>query len=157
MPAEDSEKRCRCLAISRCWPLQSSSIGEVSTTGVKQLTPKECQQVAVDLILMRRREAVRRSRIVDFLRALNEPGRFPRRVFDRNDLVVLTVQDERWYVELFQILRLVRFRECLDTFVGVLETSLHAPEAKLRQDSRRGIGPGPVGAIEKHCQVLVEL
>src|SRR5262249_26682339 len=43
-----------------------------------RLASEEGQQVGVDLILMRRREAVRRPRIVDLLRALDEPGRFLR-------------------------------------------------------------------------------
>ena len=71
---------------------------------------------------MRGREAVGRAWIVDFLGALDQPGRLLRRVFDRNDLVIFTVQDQRWHIELFQVLRLVRFRERFDAFVGVLET-----------------------------------
>ena len=66
------------------------------------------------------------------------------------------MQDQRWHIELFQVLRLVRFRECLDAFVGVLETGLHAPEPKLLQDALRDVGTRPVGPIKKHCQVLVE-
>jgi hypothetical protein len=37
------------------------------------------------------REAVGRAWIVDFLGALDQPGRLLRRVFDRNDLVIFTV------------------------------------------------------------------
>src|SRR5262245_8980969 len=40
---------------------------------------------------MRGREAVGRAWIVDFLGALDQPGRLLRRVFDRNDLVIFTV------------------------------------------------------------------
>src|SRR5947209_16582200 len=54
----------------------------------RRLAPEEGQQIGVDLILMRGREAVRRARIVDFLRALDDPGRFLRRVLDGNDLIV---------------------------------------------------------------------
>ena len=74
-------------------PARCSSISpdEVSP---QHLGSQERQQVGVDLILMRGREAVRRARIVDFLRALDEPGRFLRRVLDGNDLVVLTVHDQ---------------------------------------------------------------
>jgi hypothetical protein len=58
------------------------------------LAPEEGQQVGVELVLMGRGEAMRRARIVDLLRALDEPGRFPGRVIDGNDLVVLAVQDQ---------------------------------------------------------------
>ena len=61
---------------------------------LQRLGSEEGQQVSVDLILMRGSEAVRRARIVDFLRALDESGRFHRRVLDGNDLVVLAVHDQ---------------------------------------------------------------
>src|SRR3546814_9925493 len=60
----------------------------------------ESEQIGVDLVLMRGREAVRRARIVDFLRTLDEPGRFLRRVLDRDDLVVLPVHNQGRNVEL---------------------------------------------------------
>jgi len=71
--------------------------------------------------------AVWRARIVDFLRAFDQLRGFLRRVFDGNDLIVFPVQDERWYVEFFQILRLIRLRKRLDAFVGVQQAGLHAP------------------------------
>jgi len=39
---------------------------EASATGAEELAPEEGQQVGVELILMRGREAVRRGRIVYF-------------------------------------------------------------------------------------------
>src|SRR6266498_2695268 len=54
------------------------------------LAPEEGEQVGVELILVGGGEAVWRARIVDFLRTLDEPGRFPGRVIDVDDLVVLT-------------------------------------------------------------------
>src|SRR5882724_6624539 len=115
-------------AYPRCWPLLSSSIGETSVTGAEELAPEEGQQVGVDLILMRGREAVRRARIVDFLGALDEPGRFLRRVLDGNDLIVLTVHDQGWDIELLEVPGEIGLGECLDALVGVLEAGLHAPE-----------------------------
>ena len=98
---------------------------------VPRLGFQEGQQVGVDLILMRGREAVRRARIVDFLRAFYELGRFPRRVLDWNDLVVLTVQDQGRDIELLEVLGEIGLREGFDAFVGVLEAGLHAPEPEL--------------------------
>src|SRR5262249_56297212 len=52
------------------------------------LLGNEREQFRVDLILMGRGEAVRSARVVDFLGALDEPGRLLRSVLDRTDLLV---------------------------------------------------------------------
>src|SRR2546422_7077707 len=119
--------------------------------------PEEGQQVSVYLILMRGSEAVRRARIVDFLRALDDPGRFLRRVLDGNDLIVLTVHDQGRDIELLEVPGEIRLGECLDALVGVLEAGLHAPEPELIQRALGDLGTRPVGAIERSRQVLVEL
>ncbi len=98
---------------------------------------------------MRGREAVRRARIIDFLRALDEPGRFLRRVLDGNDLVVLTVHDQGRDVELLEVLGEIGLGEGLDAFIGVLEAGLHAPEPELIQGALGDLGPRPVGAVEQ--------
>src|SRR5262245_2053539 len=109
---------------------------------VRSLAPEEGQQVGVDLFLVRRREAVRRARIVYLLGALDQPGRFLCGVLDRDDLVVLAVQDQGWHVESLQVLGLVRFGKRLDTFVGVLEAGLHAPEPELIERALGDLRPG---------------
>src|SRR5262245_9733947 len=97
---------------SRSFALPVADSGEIAlkrdtvTLACSRLTPEEGQQVGVDLVLVCRREAVRRARIVNLLRALDQPGRFLCRVLDGNDLVVLTVQDQGRYVELLQVLGL---------------------------------------------------
>ena len=48
-------------------------------------------------------EPMRRTRIVDFLRAVDDLGRFPRGVLDGNDLVVLAVQDQGRDVKLPEV------------------------------------------------------
>jgi hypothetical protein len=121
------------------------------------LGPKEGQQVSVDLILMRSRDAVRCTRIVDFLRALDESGRLPRRVLDGNDLVVFAVQDQSRDIDLLEVLGEISLREGLDALVRVLEASLHAPEPELIQYPLRDLGPRPIGTVELCRQVLVEL
>ncbi len=132
-------------------------IAEPRDAALPRLGPQEGQQVGVDLILMRGREAVRCARIVDFLRALDEPGRFLRRVLDGNDLVALTVHDQGRDIELLEVLGEVGLGEGLDAFVGVLEAGLHAPEPELIQRPLRDFGVRPIGAIEHWSQVLVEL
>src|SRR5205809_2132032 len=131
--------------------------GPFPSRACRRLAPEEGQQVSVDLILMRGSEAVRRARIVDFLRALDEPGRFPRRVLDGNDLVVPTVHDQGRNIDLLQVLGEIGLGEGLDALVGVLETGLHAPEPELIQRALGDFGTRAVGAIERTRQVLVEL
>src|SRR5882672_6153473 len=106
---------------------------ELSGRACRMLAPEEGKQVSVDLILMRGCEVVRRARIVDFLRALDDPGRFLRRVLDGNDLVVLTVHDQGWNINLLEVPGEIGLGECLDALVGVLEAGLHAPEPELIQ------------------------
>src|SRR5919109_1964020 len=144
-------------AYPRCWPLLSSSIGETSVTGAKELAPEEGQQVGVDLLLMRGREAVRRARIVDFLGALDEPRRLHRRVLDGNDLVVLPVHDQGRDIDLLEVLGKIGLGEGLDAFVGVLKAGLHAPQPELIQRALGDLGARPVGATERCREVLVEL
>ena len=80
------------------------SIGESSATDVAESAPEESQQVAVDLIRVRGREAVRRTWVVYFFGALDEPRRLPRGVLDRNDLVVLPVHHQSRDIELLEVL-----------------------------------------------------
>ena len=121
------------------------------------LGPQEGQQISVDLILMRGREAVRCTRIVDFLRATDESGRLHRRVLDGNDLVVLAMHDQGRDIDLLEVLGEIGLGEGLDAFVGVLEACLHAPEPELIQRALGDLGPRPVGAVKQCRQVLVEL
>lgn len=83
-----------------------ASLNLCSAIGVplQRLGPRECQQVRVDLILKHGCEAVRCTRIVDFLRALDESGCFYRRVLDGNYLVVLAVHDKGRDIDLLEVL-----------------------------------------------------
>src|SRR5215213_4617022 len=121
------------------------------------LRPDEGEQSCVDLILMRSGDAVRRAGIVNVLRTFDQLGRLPRGVLHRNDLVVLAVKYQCRYIELLQVLGKVGFGEGFDTLVGVLEAALHAPEPKLIQHSLRNLRVGPVGAVERDCELLVVL
>ena len=99
---------------------------------------------------MRGREAMRRARIVDFLRAFDEPGRLVSCVLDGNDLVVLTMHNQGWDIELLEVFGEIGLGEGLDAFIGILEAGLHAPKPELIQDSLGNLGPFPVGTIERH-------
>jgi hypothetical protein len=121
------------------------------------LGPQERQQISIHLILMRSRDAVRCTWIVDFLRALDESGRLRCRVLDRDDLVVLAVHDQSRDIDLLEVLGEIGLREGLDALVGVLEAGLHAPEPELIQYALGDLCPGPIGTVELRRQVLVEL
>src|SRR5262245_46977877 len=86
---------------------------------------------------MRGRDSVRRTGVVDVLGALDETGRLHGRILHRNDLVVLAMDQERRDVELLEIGGEVGLGEGLDGFVRVPQTSLHAPEPELIEDSLR--------------------
>src|SRR6516162_5664101 len=87
---------CRAIVMRPGGLWQPSPVGDLrsvpwmasSRFGAFVNLPQERQQVGVDLILMRGGKSVRCSRIIDFLRALDEFGRFFGRVMDGNDLVV---------------------------------------------------------------------
>jgi hypothetical protein len=121
------------------------------------LGPKEGQQISIHLILMRSRDAVRCSRIVDFLRTPDESGRLRCRVLDRDDLVVFAVHDQSRDIDLLEILGEISLREGLYALVRVLEAGLHAPEPELIQYALGDLGPRPIGTVELCRQVLVEL
>jgi hypothetical protein len=121
------------------------------------LALEERQQFGVDLILMRGCNAVRCTRVVDVLRALDEAGRLHRRVSHWHDLVILPMENQRRYIELLEFLCEIGLGEGLDAFVGVLKSGLHTPDPELVEQALRDLGTWPVGAVKHDCQILVEL
>lgn len=84
----------------------------------------ELEQVVVHVILVRRRDAMRRARVVDLLCARYQASRLFRGDRERNDLIILSVKEQRRDVELLQVTGEVRLRERRDALVGVLEADL---------------------------------
>src|SRR6476619_162942 len=71
----------------------------------------EREKIGADLVLVRRAQTVRGA-LVDFQGcALDELGLELAGIGERHELVVVTLEDERWYVELLQILVLIRLGE----------------------------------------------
>jgi hypothetical protein len=78
----------------------------------------ERQQFLVDLVFVRRAQAVGGA-LVDFQGgAPDELGLERAGVGERHDLIVVALDDERWHIELLQVVRLVGLRECLDAGLG---------------------------------------
>lgn len=78
---------------------------------IDALTAEAREEVFLDLVLMRGREAMRRARIIDLLRNLDKASRLLCIVFQGNDLVVFAVQNQHRNVDPFQVFRLVCFRK----------------------------------------------
>src|SRR5262245_46900245 len=117
-------------ATAACELPKVSLVIEISFDRLRDLQPatlQKLEQILVDAIRMRRREAMRQARVIDFRGSLDQlRGLFPR-VLDRHDLIVFTVHDQGRDVDLLEIFAEVRFREGLDALVRVLEAGLHAP------------------------------
>ena len=120
----------------------------------ERLGPQECQQVSVDFILKRSCEAVRCTRIVYFLRALDESWLILSAASLTGTIWSSSPCMTRVGTSIFLRSSVKSVSaEGLDTFVGVLEAGLHAPEPELIQFParpwplacwrRRTRGPGP--------------
>jgi hypothetical protein len=67
------------------------------------------------------------------------------------------MHDQRWDIELLEVLGEIGLGEGLDAVVGVLQPGLHAPQPELLQHALGDLRVWPVRAIELQCKVLVEL
>src|SRR5262245_5197366 len=106
---------------------------------------------------MRGGEAVRCAGVVDLLGTLDELGRLPGRVLDRDDLVILTVQHERRHVEFLEVRGEIGLGERLDALIGCRRSGLHAPEPEVVEEALGDVGARPVGSIECYSKILVVL
>src|SRR5450759_4756765 len=107
---------------------------ESGGTGKASSGLEECQQIGVELVLVRVREAMGCARVDLQGRVLPQFRRTERRVADRHDLVVIAVNDQRGHVELLEVFGEVRLGECLDALEGVPGTGLHPLQATPPRD-----------------------
>ncbi len=122
-----------------------------------RLRPQEGQQVGVELLLAREGQAVGRAWIDLQGGILDELGGEQGRVADWHDLVVVTVDNQGWNVELLEVFGLVRLGEGLDAVECGFETDLHRPQPERVQNALGDLGARPVGAEEGYAEILVEL
>src|SRR5262249_7907901 len=66
----------------------------------------------------------------------------------RNDLVVVPLHDERWHIDVLQVLSEVCFRERLDTVVMSLGPAHHALPPPILDDAVERLRTRPVEPIE---------
>src|SRR5438094_9203774 len=92
------------------------------------LGPDECQEVGVDPVLVGRAQAVRRALVDLETCVLDQLGGTQGGGPDRDDLIVIAVDDEGRHVELPEIPGEVGLGEGLDAVEGGVEARLHALE-----------------------------
>jgi hypothetical protein len=98
------------------------------------------------------------SALVDLeQRVLHDLRGEPRRIVDGHDLVVAAVDDERWHVDLLEVLGEVGLREGLDAEVGRREAGHHALEPERLADALGDLRARAVVAVERQAQFLPEL
>src|SRR3954468_11194864 len=106
--------------------------GRNCSVGKRAFSPfDEAQQVGVQLLLVRRRQPVGRTGIDLQHRALDDLGGGPAGGVDGDDLIVVTVDDQRRDVDPLQVFGQIGLGELLDAIVGSLEADLHAVEPEL--------------------------
>jgi len=110
---------------------------------------KELQQVGIELVFVRFREAVGCARVDLQSRVLDELRCAVSRGTDRHNLVVVPVNNERRHIELLEIFGEIRLGERLDAVVGVLVTRAHPLKPERVLHALRDIGAWPVGPKER--------
>ena len=87
---------------------------------------KECQQILVNLVLVRCAQTVRGT-LVNLQRgAFDHFGLEPAGVTYRHNLVVITMYYERRHVDLLQVFDLISLGECLDAEICGREACHHS-------------------------------
>ena len=87
------------------------TLTELTITLLSHLGLQESEQVGVHVFFLGRAQAMRGALVNLQGRALNELGLEQSGMGERNNLVVVTLYDERQYVELLQVLGLIRLGE----------------------------------------------
>src|SRR6266849_9546028 len=118
---------------------------------------EESQEILVDPILQRGAQAVRCA-LVNFERGvLDKFGRKQGRVADWDNLVVVSMKNQRRHVESLQIFGEIGFGKRLDAKVAGRESSHHALKPERFAHAFRDLRARPVVAVKWQRQVFEEL
>src|SRR5713226_10467972 len=148
--------RCRQLIVSELPSLATNAKGRTTRRLRRHLiaTLEEREQIRIDLVLVGRAHAVRQPRI-DFQRgSLNQLGGEKGRGADRHDLVIVAMEEERWYIKLSEIFGEVRLGEGFDAVEDGFVSSQHPLEPKRVAQALRDVGARTVGAVEGRTEIL---
>ena len=91
----------------------------------RDLFPKECQQIGIQLVFVRGAEPVRGAGVDLQGCSLHQSGGQDRRVSDGHNLIVVSVDDQGGHVDPFQVFGKVGFREGLDAVENSFKSGLH--------------------------------
>src|SRR6202048_2762115 len=117
----------------------------------------EREQIGAHLVLVRRAQTMWGA-LVDLQScALDELGLELAGIGEWHDLVVVALNDERWHVELLQVLGLIRLRERLNAEVCGREARHHALQPERLAHAFRDLRPWAVVAVERQAEILPEL
>jgi uncharacterized protein YeaO (DUF488 family) len=92
------------------------------------------------------RQAVGRAGIDDQFGILDELGGGATGGVNRDDLIVVAVDDERGHVKLFQVFSEIGFRKSLDAVMRILMTAHHPLQPERINHALRNLCPRPVEA-----------
>src|ERR1700720_2136571 len=137
--------------------LRRRNAGAFKQLAARYLRLRERKKVGIDLVLLRRAHTVWRALVDLQLRVLDQLDGQQGGVTDRHDLVVVAVQDERRHVHLLEVLGEIRLGERLDAVKDAFESALHSLEPKRVSQALGDLRTWPVGAVERHAEILEEL
>src|SRR5262249_5918372 len=118
---------------------------------------QKSQQVCIDLVRVGCWHSVRETWINLERGTLHQLSGLQRSRGNRHDLVIVTMKNERGYVELLQIFGEVGFRASLNDVVARVHPAYHALEPPLPPNAVRDIRARTVVAVERKREVLVKL
>jgi hypothetical protein len=118
----------------RLAPFDSRTLSHILGSDLAPLL-EERQQIGVDYVLLSQTHAVRETGIDLECGSFNDFGREQRRGSNRNDLIVVTVKNERGDVEFLEIFGEVGLGECLNALVGSRISGEHFPKPERIPDA----------------------
>ncbi len=89
--------------------------------------------------------------------ALDQRDRHARRCANRDDLVVITVENERRNIEPLEVFREVGFRKRFNAIVERLEATGHALQPEGPLQSLRNRRTWTIGAVERNAHIVKKL
>src|SRR6266566_590377 len=143
-------------------PLKPRKVGAKRTRGSKSCCCysallDEREQVGIDLVGVRCRHSMRKTRIHLQRGILHELCGLRGRCADGHDLIIVTMKNESGNVEPLEIFREVRFGEGLDAVVMRLDPSHHSLQPPMFTDAFGSFGAREAVAIKRKGNVLVKL
>src|SRR5450432_460371 len=140
----------------RCKKL-SEPQSAASCCSLLALFMKKCQQISINLVSIGRGHSVWESRVNLERGILQQCRGQRRRRCNGHNLVIVTMKNESWHIELLEIFCKVGFGESLNTVISSFHTSHHSLQPPALTDAFRNLGAGPVVSVKRKSNVFVKL